>query len=285
MKRIIALLLLLPLFTYSMDKSWIPAYLESIKTPAEKLKDQEEKRKQATTELKEYISYGNTDVNNFKRLLQEGADINMRPFGKSLLTYTARKGMADIVKLLIISHGVDINSIDEFGQSPLANAILSKNINTIIFLLDAGANPNFIDRYGDNTLMIAAYNNNLDATRLLINHIKKLLSAAFEQEVVCRTSYLNLLPTDLRELTLRYLQNNLYKFVNRVNYKGNTALIFATANQNAEMVKLLLANGADVSIKNKDRKTALNVAKEKGNQEIIKLLSDAQAKQQSQDTP
>lgn len=268
-----------------MDKSWIPAYLESIKTPAEKLKDQEEKRKQATTELKEYISYGNTDVNNFKRLLQEGADINMRPFGASLLTYTARKGMADIVKLLIISHGVDINSIDEFGQSPLANAILSKNINTIIFLLDAGANPNFIDRYGDNTLMIAAYNNNLDATRLLINHIKKLLSAAFEQEVVCRTSYLNLLPTDLRELTLRYLQNNLYKFVNRVNYKGNTALIFATANQNAEMVKLLIANGADVSIKNKDRKTALNVAKEKGNQEIIKLLSDAQAKQQSQDTP
>ena len=38
-----------------------------------------------------------------------------------------------------------------------------------------------------------------------------------------------------------------------------TALLFATVNGDAETVKLLLAKGADVNIKNKDGQTALQI--------------------------
>ncbi|MFC1854950.1 ankyrin repeat domain-containing protein [Thermodesulfobacteriota bacterium] len=46
-----------------------------------------------------------------------------------------------------------------------------------------------------------------------------------------------------------------------------------------DLVKLLIGHGADVNAKTKDGETALSIAKEKGHDEIIKLLKDAGAKE------
>ncbi len=46
------------------------------------------------------------------------------------------------------------------------------------------------------------------------------------------------------------------------------------------VVKPLLEHDADITIKNDEGKTALDIALEKGNKEIVKLLEDVMAKQQ-----
>ena len=56
--------------------------------------------------------------------------------------------------------------------------------------------------------------------------------------------------------------------------KGETALILAAWRSTENIVKLLLYNGADKTIKDKKGKTALDYAKKKFNENIIELLED-----------
>ena len=65
--------------------------------------------------------------------------------------------------------------------------------------------------------------------------------------------------------------------INYIGYKGKTPLIALITNERAnnfsEMISFLLENGADKSLKDDSGKTAYDYALEKGNQEIIDLLS------------
>lgn len=70
--------------------------------------------------------------------------------------------------------------------------------------------------------------------------------------------------------------DEFYQFINQIDEKvGSTLLHYAVQNDNAEIVQLLLSNGADPSIKDKEGKTALEYAKE--NPEIIKILNKTPA--------
>ena len=62
------------------------------------------------------------------------------------------------------------------------------------------------------------------------------------------------------------------------NKDGITALLFASFKGHTEIVKALLAKGADVNMKNNNGDTALMVASEKGFAEIVRLLKQARAK-------
>ena len=46
-----------------------------------------------------------------------------------------------------------------------------------------------------------------------------------------------------------------------------------------DILKALLAHGADVNSKSNDGKTALMIAKEKGHKEIVRILNEAEAKE------
>jgi ankyrin repeat protein len=56
--------------------------------------------------------------------------------------------------------------------------------------------------------------------------------------------------------------------------------MYAAASENIdpEMIKALLANGAEVNAKAKDGETALTLAGRKGNTEIVRLLENAGGK-------
>ena len=61
-------------------------------------------------------------------------------------------------------------------------------------------------------------------------------------------------------------------YVNEQNSNGVTALIYASQNGHEEVVKLLLANGADVNIQNNNEQTALMYASYYNNENVVKLL-------------
>jgi len=56
-----------------------------------------------------------------------------------------------------------------------------------------------------------------------------------------------------------------------------TALMLASENGHMEVVKVLLAAGADVNVKSRTGNTALSQATEQGHSEIIELLKKAGA--------
>ena len=60
---------------------------------------------------------------------------------------------------------------------------------------------------------------------------------------------------------------------------GQTALMWAAWQGHAEVVKALIAGGADVSVKNEDGDTALTSAESEGYTKIVKALKKAGAKE------
>ena len=73
---------------------------------------------------------------------------------------------------------------------------------------------------------------------------------------------------------LKYLIEEKNFDVDAILYEGNTPLMRFVEIENKEIIKYLLSQGADVSIRNEEGKTALDIAEENGNKEIIKLFED-----------
>ena len=60
---------------------------------------------------------------------------------------------------------------------------------------------------------------------------------------------------------------------------GYTPLMYAAARGNAQMVELLIRNGADVTIMSKDGDTALELALKIGSSEVADIIKKARADQ------
>ena len=74
------------------------------------------------------------------------------------------------------------------------------------------------------------------------------------------------------ELLLEFIE----KFPEEINHKdkrGNTALMVAAELKNPEMMKLLIENNADLNIVNNNGKTAYNIAQENINEESLRWLN------------
>ncbi len=66
------------------------------------------------------------------------------------------------------------------------------------------------------------------------------------------------------------IQNSLT--LNNVDKEGNTALHYCVFYDKSECMKLLLRSNANINIKNNQRKTALDLAKERANHRLIELV-------------
>ena len=69
-----------------------------------------------------------------------------------------------------------------------------------------------------------------------------------------------------------YLVNDLGVELNAVDVKGDTALMDAARFGHVEVVKILLAGGADKTITNKAGHTAVEIAAEYGKGPVVELL-------------
>ena len=156
------------------------------------------------------------------------------PNGGMLLLNAATAGDSPLVRKLL-AEGADPNVRNPLGWTPLMLAAAEKHADTVVALLEARADTNARNAQGRTALMFAAIYGQ-DAI------VERLLASGADP---------NLVPGD---------------------ETGWSALIAAAARGHANTVAALLRGGADPAVRSKDGKTALDMARGEGHQEVVKVL-------------
>jgi ankyrin repeat protein len=175
-------------------------------------------------------------------LVRDGARINWRDHrGRTaLLAATWRNHVA--VARFLIQEGADVNAKDLIQDTPFLVAGAEGRVEILKLILAAGADLKDTNRHGGTALIPAAHRGHVEAVKLLVaTRINK----------------------------------------DHVNNYGWTALMEAVVlgdggPAHTEIVRVLLAAGADASIPDRDRITPLEHARKRGYDEMARVLSAAQ---------
>ena len=228
-------------------------------------------------------------------LLAKGLDPRRRNGeGYDALLLAVRAGRADVVPLLL-DLGVDPNTAlpppppepgappvrpgTRNGDSALLLAVKKKDTATLRILLDAGADPNRPGEGGTTPLYTAVEQKQIETARMLLTHgadpnVTKNGKPVFVEAVSGGMDMLILLlehEADINAVTVD---------PDGRGGPGETALMTAVTLHKKELVRYLIAAGADVSIRSTAGDSALDLAEAEGEKgridpEIVKLLREA----------
>ena len=130
------------------------------------------------------------------------------PDGTTPLHWAAHNENVELAARLIKA-GANVNAKNDYGATPMSEAAVTGNVAMLELLLTAGADVESPNADGQTALMVVARGGRTDAARLLLRH--KANVNAVEQ------------------------------------WRGQTALMWATAQQQPDMVTLLVEAGTDVN--------------------------------------
>lgn len=246
-------------------------------------------------------------LNIIKHLIDRGADVNLgiKPTGYMPLHWAARNDWTDIIRLLI-SKGAEINcpTTTDICRTPLYEAASNGAKNAAKLLLQLGANPLLS---GENPLNIAANKDNLEITRILLNYGADSLPTehgstppltTVSKEVEILSDIENILRTKSAQICLmsHACDNGNLNIVKLLlaggadvnldtSTNGYTPIHRAARHDWVELVKLLAAKGADKNCTTTDdRRTPLYEAAKSGAKKAVKLLLEMGADAELIDT-
>lgn len=181
--------------------------------------------------------------------------------GKTALMHASKAGNIDTIRLLV-EKGADINLPDKNGFTALYYAVEGGNAEAVRFLLENGANPNDrtarrILRSEISPLLTAVRWRRPDIVKILIEYNADIHSYWVMHEI-----FSNNLSEILRILLKAGVDPN--KIIYGI-FGSDTLLIHAAKNAQIELVKVLLEEGANPALVDKDGKTAYALAKENVN--------------------
>jgi hypothetical protein len=144
-------------------------------------------------------------------------------------------------------------------------------------LVDSGANVNVSDVSGATPLILAASRGQRDVVRYLVEQGANVNARdkAGNTPLSCVAAWHDLMPDDTA------IVNSLLDRgadINGAYYLGTTPLIFALQAGNPSTVRLLVARHADVNRKDSRGVSALSLAQNSSDKEVLKLLKQAGAK-------
>ena len=230
------------------------------------------------------------DVAKVRLLLDHGADIHKASrLGRTPLIVAAETyGALDTVKLLL-QKGADVNAADNIGYTPLIAAAYVDNTAIARLLIEKGASLNSKTSAGQTgtALMGAASNGNLELTRLLLAHNADLNTISADASGTVKNG-----PVAFGKLTALHfavasgsaqevkLLLEAGAPVDPRDIREMTPLMVAvsTDRPNAEIVKMLLAKGADASIRSNIGENAVDWARKFNNPAILSTLKLEAAK-------
>jgi len=206
----------------------------------------------------------NGDNNAVGRMLDLGTEINQQTTkGKTALMLAASGGHTDTVKLLL-DRGADVATKDKYGTSALIVAATGGHTDTVKTLLSFGADPFIKDSSGGSALTNATFFGQTETVAMILENTKEIPKPHSDE--------LLLLAAGLGHIDIATLLLAKGANANARGIKQRTPLMAASAFNKIKMVALLLEHQADITANDADGVTALEVATNKGNSEIVALL-------------
>ncbi|MGG3504413.1 ankyrin repeat domain-containing protein [Paenibacillus lautus] len=186
----------------------------------------------------------------------------------------AEQGNTEQVRQLLQS-GANINATDEQGRTAVMAATYHNHVGTVEALIQAGADINIRDKQLNNVFLYAGAEGMMEILRLAIE-------ADADVTLTNRFGGTALIPASDRghvEIVQELLTRTDID-VNHINNLNWTALLEAVilgdgSEQYQRIVKLLLEHGADAGLPDGNGVTPLQHARERGYQEIERILLDA----------
>lgn len=201
--------------------------------------------------------------------------------GNNLIFDAIANGNLEIIKKVASLQEININQINEEGNTILQKETVLKNNNLALLLLDLGANPTILDKNGKNFLFYAITKGienisiiqkavelgcNINSkssqnTTLLMESINYFLNAKDENEKISHFEM-------IKELI------NLGVNVETLDNKGENAFFLATKSEDRELINLFLENSnVNLNHENIDGETVLSILVLNGirNSDLIKL--------------
>ncbi|MGW8825879.1 ankyrin repeat domain-containing protein [Paenibacillus sp. JNUCC32] len=190
------------------------------------------------------------------------------------LIESAEQGNTEQVRQLLQS-GANIDATDEQGRTAVMAATYRNHVDTVDALIQAGADINIRDHQLNNVFLYAGAEGMLDILRLAID-------ADADVTLTNRFGGTALIPASDRghvEIVQELLTRTSVD-VNHINNLNWTALLEAVilgdGSENYQrIVKLLLDHGADPELPDGNGVTSLQHARERGYQEIERILMEA----------
>jgi ankyrin repeat protein len=215
------------------------------------------------------------------QLVSNGAEINIKnSIGKTPLHDAVYLGHFQIVKYLI-SQGAEINAKNIRNRTPLHVAVIDNKAEISKYLITKGAEVNAKDGDGKSALHYAADNENLELIKSLVSSGANVntkekynripLHYAADRGYFEIVKYLILKGSEIDAKAAFYLQVGSIELT-----LGCTPLHIAARNDHLEVVKYLVYQGADVNLKNNEDKNALDLARKRGNREIVAFLESSE---------
>jgi ankyrin repeat protein len=207
------------------------------------------------------VAYNEGKTEALEYFLHIGGDINMKAHDLTLIDSPSSR--EDI--MFLINHGFNIKGYSLVGPASAGDIKLVK------YLMNKGISVNTVSDGQESALMSAVVSGHLEMVKLLIKNGAHL-------EYKCADENNDTVVITAAGLGSRHILEYLIKKGSDINYqnkKGETALMRSAANYILEdNVKVLLKHKANKSLKNKKGKTALDIAKAKGNKDIINALEN-----------
>lgn len=221
-------------------------------------------------------------------LLERGADVNAYDNDKKTILMHASKKLNALwiehEKIIqkLINKGADIHAIDMYGINVLMYAANAGNYYIIQKLIDRGVNIHLKDEDGKNALYYAAeyswnsgYADDLEKQK---KSKEKIIALLLSKNIDLNT-YNKSTGDTLLHITSYYGESKLVNLcvnnkanINAQDNSGKTALINTAITGHADIANTLLIAGADPTIKDKDKKTAIWYAWKWKNANVEKIF-------------
>lgn len=195
------------------------------------------------------------DLKAVEILIKYGADVNLTIDDYSPILYCVRGSDAsnyDKIIDVLINNGANVSYKTK------------NNLSVLDFLLSGGSDYNE-----------ACVNSQFEVFKKIIEIDNTLAyKELLRKESIGSGNYLHRAVYFNNDKIVDYLINKLNFNVDEINLNNETSLMIAAKENNIETVKCLLNNNASVTLKNNDQKTALDLARDNGNFEIVELLEN-----------
>ena len=198
--------------------------------------------------------------------------------GLTAMTFAAREGDLESTKLLAAA-GADINQTTEYGWTPLLTATNNRHYQLATWLVEHGANVNLQNKGGWAPLYLATDNRNIEGGDYPV-----------ARPDMNDLNFISVLLDHGANPNLRVKDDTLTRTIFTMQWffeSGATPFVRAAQSGDAELMKVLLAHGADPKLATDFGDTALSAAagigwvegvtyerSRAGNAEAVKLLLD-----------